>query len=64
MENKDDAKRKMYYVIIISIAVILFLGLIFYLFFYNKGENTFGNISSYYLPIFSFGDNEFPPLEF
>jgi len=64
MENKDDAKRKMYYVIIISIAVILFLGLIFYLFFYNKGESTFGNISSYYLPIFSFGDNEFPPLEF
>jgi len=54
----------MYYVITISITLILFLGLIFYLFFYNKGENTFGNISSYYLPIFSFGDNEFPPLEF
>jgi hypothetical protein len=64
MENKDDTNRKMYYVITISITLILFLGLIFYLFFYNKGENTFGNISSYYLPIFSFGDNEFPPLEF
>jgi len=64
MENKDDTKRKLYYVIIIALVVILVLGLIFYLFFYNKGESTFGNISSYYLPIFSFGDNEFPPLEF
>lgn len=32
--------------------------------FLNKGESTFGNVSSYYLPIFSFGNSEFPPLEF
>ena len=31
--------------------------------FFNQ-NNRLGNISSYYLPVFSFGGNEFPPLEF
>jgi hypothetical protein len=63
MENKDDTKYKLYTLIIIIIALIFF-ALVYYLFFLNKGESTFGNVSSYYLPIFSFGNSEFPPLEF
>lgn len=61
MENKDDTKYK-WYTLIILIALIS-LGLVYYLFL-NKGESTFGAVSSYYLPIFSFGNSEFPPLEF
>lgn len=62
MENKDGTKYK-WYTLIIIIALISF-GLLYYGFFLNKGESTFGNVSSYYLPIFSFGNSEFPPLEF
>lgn len=62
MENKDDTKYK-WYTLIIIIALISF-GLLYYVFFLTKGESTFGNASPYYLPIFSFGNSEFPPLEF
>jgi len=62
MENKDDSKNKWYALIII--VVLISFGLVYYLFFSNKVENTFGGIASYYLPIFSFGNSEFPPLEF
>jgi len=61
MENKDDTKYK-WYTLIILIALISF-ALVYYLFL-NKGESNFGAVSSYYLPIFSFGNSEFPPLEF
>jgi hypothetical protein len=62
MENKDDTKYK-WYTLVVIILLISF-ALVYYLFFLNKGESTFGNVSSYYLPIFSFGNSEFPPLEF
>lgn len=64
MENKDDTKYKWYILVIILIGLLISFGLVYYLFFSNNGESTFGNISSYYLPIFSFGNSEFPPLEF
>ena len=63
MENKDDKKYK-FYISLITIALVFLSGLIYYLFISNRGESTFGNASSYYLPIFSFGNSEFPPLEF
>lgn len=62
MENKDDTKYK-WYTLVVIILLISF-ALVYYLFFLNNGESTFGNVSSYYSPIFSFGNSEFPPLEF
>ncbi len=64
MENKDESKYKTYISVIIFIVASIFFGLVYYLFFSNKGESTFGDVSSYYLPVFSFGNSEFPPLEF
>jgi uncharacterized membrane protein len=64
MENKDETKYKWYILAVILIALLLSLGVVYYLFFSNKLENKFGDIFSYYPAIFSFGSSEFPPLEF
>jgi hypothetical protein len=64
MEKKEDYKYKSLIIFVILISVILFGSLIFYLFLSPRGDNAFGNIKSYYLPVFSFGSSDFPPLEF
>jgi hypothetical protein len=64
MENKDTANYKAYKLMFPFIILVVAVLLILYLFFVHSGLNKFGNLSSYYLPIFSFGESEFPPLEF
>jgi polyferredoxin len=64
MENKDDPLYKRHSLTkYILIATLIFISVLFY-FFVLSPSNMFGNVSSYYLPIYSFGESEFPPLEF
>lgn len=65
MENKDTPiyKKRAVVIFLIVMAIIFLSGIVFYFSFFNQ-NNRLGNISSYYLPVFSFGGNEFPPLEF
>jgi hypothetical protein len=67
MENKDQSRYNVFKIIIVLLLLsgLAFLsGSVLYSFILNPGQNGFGNLSSYYLPIFSFGNNDFPPLEF
>jgi hypothetical protein len=65
MENKDSPFYKSYTTLkYILIATLILFSLFLYFFVINPVENMFGKVSSYYLPIFSFGESEFPPLEF
>jgi hypothetical protein len=65
MENKDSPLYRSYTILkYILIVVLVLLSVLFYFFVFSSAENMFGRVSSYYLPIFSFGEGEFPPLEF
>lgn len=63
MDNKDTSTYKKYKFIAI-VALIIIFSILLYMLVLNSSTNMFGSVSSYYLPIFSFGESEFPPLEF
>jgi hypothetical protein len=63
MAEKEDSFNYTYVLIGIGIFLaIIIAAIVLRISFENKSK--FGNLSSYYLPIFSFGNTEFPPLEF
>ena len=63
MAEKEDSFNYTYVLIGIGIFLAIIIAVIIvHISFENKSK--FGNLSAYYLPIFSFGNTEFPPLEF
>jgi hypothetical protein len=59
-ENKDSFNYTHFF-----IGLGIFFAILIAVIFVNMSyESKFGKLSSYYLPIFSFGKIDFPPLEF
>ena len=63
MVEKEDSFDYTYILIGFGIVMaVIIAAIVAHMSFQNR--SNFGNLGSYYLPIFSFGNTEFPPLEF